>query len=475
MLFTKPDWSTSFLLNYLFIFTVPEVCVSPAFLKTGGISVVTSCSLFLFPFSVLISLFGAERAEAQYYPYLSVQPHGLQIFSGETVTLTCVIPGQILTHWTYVWYRNNIHLNSFDKHDYIIPNIKTHQSLNYRCCCYYKYVEGHSGCSANVILTVIGTCLMLLLRPRALLILAPTGQIFSGETVIFTCDIKGLTDTQWRYSWYKDDGENSVYSSDEKKQFSVSVRESDSGKYTCRGQRRSDSQRSEISDAVTLTVSALPRATLTVEPDSTVFTGESVTLKCEIQSYSNWRYQWYKVSSRTAVSQSQLNIFIISSVADQDQYWCKGERDYRPTSSQESNRVYLSVKETPKPELTCSFKGAALRRNPVTLYCKLNQSAGWRFYWSKHTQTPENETTTETHSYTIRSVSFSDGVSGVSTSGAPLSAFSLLSSLMAASPYLLVSIVLGVKCYRAGAQSRTQTGEDQSQYEVKEEDESHEV
>ncbi|XP_072543431.1 Fc receptor-like protein 5 isoform X2 [Salminus brasiliensis] len=450
---------------------------------------------------LLISLFGAERAEAQNYPYLSVQPHGPQIFSGETVTLTCVLPGQIVTDWRYHWYSNNIHLNSSDKHDYIIPNIKTHQSSTYRCCWYYKYAEGHYGCSADVILTVIE-------RPRASLILALTGQIFSGETVTLTCDIKALTDTQWRYSWYKDDGENPVYSSDWEKQ-SVSVRESDSGKYTCKGQRRSDSQRSEISDAVTLTVSALPRATLTVEPDSTVFTGESVTLKCEIdtldgwtyqwkkqnnlhgwsavsqsvshtvnsntvtisgdavvnrdqywcrgerhdrpnssqysnsvtlsvtalpratltvepdstvftgesvtlkceiQSYSNWRYQWYKGSRRTAVSQSQLNFFtFISSAADQGQYWCRGERAGRPTSSQESNRVYLSVKETPKPELTSSFKGAALIGNPVTLYCELDQSAGWRFYWSKHSQTPESETTTGTHSYTIRSVSVSDG------------------------------------------------------------------
>ncbi|XP_072543429.1 SLAM family member 8-like [Salminus brasiliensis] len=40
---------------------------------------------------------------------------------------------------------------------------------------------------------------------------------------------------------------------------------------------------------------------------------------------------------------------------------------------------------------------------------------------------------------------------GESISGAPLSVLSLLSSLMAASPFLLVSIILGVKCYRARA------------------------
>ncbi|KAL7875674.1 hypothetical protein AOLI_G00106370 [Acnodon oligacanthus] len=157
---------------------------------------------------------------------------------------------------------------------------------------------------------------------------------------------------------------------------------------------------------------SLPRATLTLEAKlSPVFAGESVTLKCEIEAYSNWRYQWYKGSSRTAVSQSQTNTFTIRSAAvqDQDQYWCRGERDNRPSSSQYSNRVDLSVEEKPKPELTSSHKGAALTGNPVVLYCKLDQSAGWRFYWFRHSQSPENETRTETHSYTISSVSVSDG------------------------------------------------------------------
>ncbi|KAL6491006.1 hypothetical protein MHYP_G00013510 [Metynnis hypsauchen] len=161
---------------------------------------------------------------------------------------------------------------------------------------------------------------------------------------------------------------------------------------------------------------ALPTATLTVEPRwSPVFTGESVTLKCEIQSYSywryqyNWGYQWYKGSSRTAVYQSQRNTFTIRSAADQDQYWCRGERDNRPSSSRPSNPVTLTVKEKPKPELTSSHKGAAQIGNPVVLYCELDQSAGWRFYWSKHTQSPENEIKTKTHSYTISSVSVSDG------------------------------------------------------------------
>ncbi|XP_053486034.1 low affinity immunoglobulin gamma Fc region receptor II-b-like [Ictalurus furcatus] len=154
--------------------------------------------------------------------------------------------------------------------------------------------------------------------PKAVVTIKPDKHVFSGETVTLRCEIQGGGDTEWTYSWYKKD--NTLYPSRTTQEFSFSsVRNDDSGEYTCRGRRSSDSQRSEISDAVTLTVS-----------------------------------------------------------------------------------------EKPKPELTSDLKGAALTGNSVTLSCTMTpQSAGWKFYWSKHTQSTETET--ETDYYNISSVSVSDG------------------------------------------------------------------
>ncbi|XP_035377606.1 basement membrane-specific heparan sulfate proteoglycan core protein-like [Electrophorus electricus] len=231
---------------------------------------------------------------------------------------------------------------------------------------------------------------------------------------------------------------------------------------------------------------------LTVEPQSPVFTGESVTLKCEVQGYDAWTYQWYKKKAQsqwTTVSQSVFDTvnrdtLTISrdAVVNGDQYQCRGARNNRPTTSQYSNTVTLTVHVKPTPELTSSLKGAALVGNPVTLHCKLDQSAGWSFYWSRHTQNPENETNTAANSYNISSVAPSDGgqywcragrgnpvyytnysdaiwvnVTALSHSEAPFSILSRLSSLLAVSPYLLVSIVLGVKCYRAHALTETRS------------------
>ncbi|KAL0149223.1 hypothetical protein M9458_055457, partial [Cirrhinus mrigala] len=94
----------------------------------------------------------------------------------------------------------------------------------------------------------------------------------------------------------------------------------------------------------------LPTSTLTVTPDNPVFTGETVNLKCVIESHSDWRYEWYKdtdsvmlqTSDRYTVNKNTLTIRGATE-SDQDQYWCKGQRDGRPKSSQSSSKVSLTV------------------------------------------------------------------------------------------------------------------------------------
>ncbi len=92
-----------------------------------------------------------------------------------------------------------------------------------------------------------------------------------------------------------------------------------------------------------------PRSTLTVTPDSPVFTGETVNLTCVIESYSNWRYEWYKDSVmlqtsyyRYTVNRDTLSISEVIT-SDAGQYTCKGHIDRRSVSSHTSSAVSLSV------------------------------------------------------------------------------------------------------------------------------------
>ncbi|XP_037390952.1 Fc receptor-like protein 5 [Pygocentrus nattereri] len=158
---------------------------------------------------------------------------------------------------------------------------------------------------------------------------------------------------------------------------------------------------------------ALYKAVLTVWPKGPqIFSGETVTLRCLIpgQRITAWKYYWF--SGDRKLHSSDENYYVIRDINRHHnlKYKCYGYWKLGLRVSTWSNEVTLPVTaEKPKPELTSSHKGAALIGNPVVLYCKLDQSAGWRFYWSKHTQSPETETKTETHSYTISSVSVSDG------------------------------------------------------------------
>ncbi|XP_058251165.1 Fc receptor-like protein 5 [Hemibagrus wyckioides] len=129
--------------------------------------------------------------------------------------------------------------------------------------------------------------------PKAVVTIKPDKHVFRGETVTLRCEIQGGGDTEWTYSWYKNDYE--LYREHKTQEFSLrSVRNEDSGNYTCRGRRSSDTQSSEISDAVTLTISDVAEAVVSVSPSSWLTEGDSVTLSCEVKhSSTGWTFSWY--------------------------------------------------------------------------------------------------------------------------------------------------------------------------------------
>uniref|UniRef100_A0A9J7XW78 Ig-like domain-containing protein n=1 Tax=Cyprinus carpio carpio TaxID=630221 RepID=A0A9J7XW78_CYPCA len=287
--------------------------------------------------------------------------------------------------------------------------------------------------------------------PRSTLTVTPNSPVFTGERVIRKCVIESYRD--WRYEWNKGSVKLQTSERYTVNRDTLTIRGatgSDQDQFWCRGQRDKRPNSSQ-SSSVSLTVKDLPRSTLTVTPDSPVSTGERVNLTCVINSdHSNWRYEWNKgsvmlqTSERYTVNRDTLTIRGATE-SDQDQFWCRGQRDGRPNSSQESERINLSVNASSsaqisvfnilsfllaacpyllatvvllfkccrardlksKPELTSDPAGAALTGNTVTLTCRMNLSSGWDFYWNKHTL--NSETKTQTNSYRVKIDSVSDG------------------------------------------------------------------
>ncbi|XP_058251562.1 Fc receptor-like protein 5 [Hemibagrus wyckioides] len=314
-------------------------------------------------------------------------------------------------------------------------------------------------------------------RPKAVVTLQPDGERFSGEKVTFTCEIRGHADTvdgKWMYNWYKDGVQ--LFAPVENREYSFTAVESFSGKYTCSGQRKSDSQTSETSTAVTLTVSGKsPPVSLIISPSRTQhFTDDSLSLSCEDQSNSTgWTVRRYRYSEElfncSSVSGSTCNISSLST-SHTGVYWCQSESGGR------SNPVNITV-----------YNGAVILDSPVhpvteghplTLRClshsKMIPDSGVDFY--KDDSILQSQTTGE---MTISSVSKSDEgfyhckhpergeslKSWVSVRVASSSVLRLISSLVTVSVYLLLTIVVAVKCFRA----RVQMDEDNTQNAVIEE------
>ncbi|KAA0706076.1 hypothetical protein E1301_Tti022507 [Triplophysa tibetana] len=242
----------------------------------------------------------------------------------------------------------------------------------------------------------------------------PHTSVFTGETVTLKCEIEDQNrSVNMSFQW--SNRRTSVFNSE---RYTVNtntltiigVTQSDQDQFWC-------VQGHQSSAAVHVTVKDLPRVTVRVTPDTSVFTGETVTLKCEIEvQYRSldWRYLWYK--DRTEVLSSErytvnTNTLTISKVtqSDQSQFWCVTEIHGRPQTSQRISAVHLTViGSKPKAELTSDTEGSVLTGNTVTLTCLMNQFTGWKFYWYKHKQNTEKNTTEGIY-YSIHNVTVSDG------------------------------------------------------------------
>ncbi|XP_064787437.1 basement membrane-specific heparan sulfate proteoglycan core protein-like isoform X2 [Oncorhynchus masou masou] len=307
-----------------------------------------------------------------------VTPLGL-LYPGETVTLQCDISDY--TDWTYRWFRYNEELlTKTRKNNISLPD----QAGQYRCVGTRKGrpQKSYYSSALPIIITALPTA--------SVKIVTPQGLLYPGETVTLQCDISDYTD--WTYYWFRD---THHLPSQTSKAIDITIPitlTGQAGQYRCEGLRTDRPQRSQTSDVVTISVTALPKTTLTVKPNP-AYTGETVTLKCSVGSDSRWNYQRYKDWNYNVVSESVRHTIsgdthTISRAAEFDQglYWCEGSRVSRPTSSQPSDPVTLTIKALPTASLKIvTPQGLLYPGETVTLQCDISDYTDWTYYWFRDT------------------------------------------------------------------------------------------
>ncbi|XP_029617732.1 Fc receptor-like protein 4 [Salmo trutta] len=216
-------------------------------------------------------------------------------------------------------------------------------------------------------------------QAKAVLTIHPkSSQIFSGESVTFRCIIQRGEVTDWEYTWRKDD----VDSISRKHEYEMSeVKISDNGVYRCLGKHIDNRMYSKWSDAVRLTVTALPTASVKmVTTQEILYSGDTVKLWCDISNYRDWTYHWLINKERLSSQTSKSTTISLSDQAGQ--YQCQGTRTRRPQNSYLSSSLHISVTALPETSLTVN-PNPAYKEETVTLTCSVGSDSGWIYTWYK--------------------------------------------------------------------------------------------
>ncbi|XP_042582726.1 low affinity immunoglobulin gamma Fc region receptor II-like isoform X2 [Cyprinus carpio] len=118
---------------------------------------------------------------------------------------------------------------------------------------------------------------------------------------------------------------------------------------------------------------------LTVKPQSSVFTGDTVTLSCDVGQSTGRTIIWYKGFQTTGTGDQTKTLRDVR-VSDGGEYACavRGE-------TTQGQRVMLTVRERPKPAVRVQPDGRVFREQMVTLTCDIQETdvSSWSYSWNK--------------------------------------------------------------------------------------------
>ncbi|KAI5623149.1 Fc receptor-like protein 5 [Silurus asotus] len=258
-----------------------------------------------------------------------------------------------------------------------------------------------------------------------------------------------------------------------------------------------ESESGENSNPVNITVhEGRPQTVLSVSPQNWLTEGNSVTLSCEVtDSSTDWTFSWYTVvpyrDGLTSVQNNNGYVMYVELLSDSSRgsggsytlspsafhhtgvYVCKGERGEPAFHTLYSNPqpLWISGESPPVSLIISPSRTQHFTLDSLSLSCEdQSNSTGWKFKQYTHSKRVFSFSlwgsgeptcnisllsTSYTGVYWCESESGENSnpvnitVHGPSHVEAPFSVLMLISSVVTASPYLLITIILLVKCYRA--------------------------
>ncbi|XP_053089237.1 leukocyte immunoglobulin-like receptor subfamily B member 2 [Pangasianodon hypophthalmus] len=138
---------------------------------------------------------------------------------------------------------------------------------------------------------------------------------------------------------------------------------------------------------------AKPKPTVRVNPQSSVYTGDTITLSCELQQSTGWEFLWHKKNQHLQLLNSeQAHTQVTVDNAGETVYQCRARRrDYFYYYYNYNNGYYytelsdsvrITVRERPRAVLSVSPQSWLTEGDSVTLSCEVTDSStDWTFSW----------------------------------------------------------------------------------------------
>uniref|UniRef100_A0A3B5Q7M7 Ig-like domain-containing protein n=1 Tax=Xiphophorus maculatus TaxID=8083 RepID=A0A3B5Q7M7_XIPMA len=286
------------------------------------------------------------------------QPNRPQMFSGESITLTCEVQGGETTGWTCEWRRDGSIIHRTNSKDWTF-RVSRSSSGDYMCQCrsrddWYSTTQW----SETIRLSVSGELCLLFIESRV-------------ESITLTCEVQGGETTQWTCDWRTP--WTAIYRTNSK-DWTFIVSESSRENYMCQCRSRDDWYSStQWSETIRLSVSGKPKAQLNSNSRE-IPAGGRVTLTCIVDSSSSgWKYFWYKERDSSEPLTREEAVFPSNgqmSVSEEGLYWCRGGRGRPVYYTDYSDRISI----TKNGELNVT-------REKVTLRCEIQGGTEWTYEW----------------------------------------------------------------------------------------------
>ncbi|XP_065109057.1 Fc receptor-like protein 5 [Paramisgurnus dabryanus] len=229
----------------------------------------------------------------------------------------------------------------------------------------------------------------------------PRTFVFIGDRVTLICEIHQYTGWEFFFTT-----PSKIEYTETTGTGITSVQVAAGGEYWCRARSR------EYPDVLThyskpVTVRVQNKPTLTVQPQTSLFIGDSVTLICEVHQSTGWVFFFRRSPNHDYIETTGTKTFRSVQISDGGEYKCAARRTEIPQDyTQYSNSITVTVQKRPTPQVSVWPGEDVIIGETVTLSCVINEGgvSSWQYSWYKDSIIQQNKL----QYYTIRSVTVSD-------------------------------------------------------------------